>query len=108
MEPHVSVYVTCPDPETAKRIARALLDQRLVACANLLPSTSLYRWEGAVHEDAEVAMFLKTRRALLPEIEAVVRALHPHKVPCVVAFDLVGGHAPYFAWVDSETSHATR
>lgn len=103
---HASVYVTCPDMDTAERIARTLLEQRLVACANLFSITSLYRWEGAVREGAEVAMFLKTRRALVPRVEAAVRASHPYEVPCIVAFDLAGGHAPYLAWVDAETRSA--
>lgn len=99
----MSVYVTAPDLDVAKRLARALLDARLVACANILPATSMYRWEGAVHEEPEVVMFLKTRRALFAEVEAAVRASHPHKVPCIVALDVVGGHLPYLAWVDAET-----
>ncbi|HEX2022721.1 MAG TPA: divalent-cation tolerance protein CutA [Candidatus Thermoplasmatota archaeon] len=101
---HVSVYVACPDRETARRIARALVERKLAACANLLPIESVYRWEGRVEESAEVAMFLKTRRARVPEVVRAVEELHPYEVPCVVAFDLVGGAARYLAWVDAETS----
>lgn len=100
---HASVYVTCPDEETARRIAAALLERRLVACANLLPVTSLYRWEGRLEEAREVAMFLKTTRARVDEVVRAVAELHPHDVPCAVAFPLDGGHAPYYAWVDAET-----
>ena len=101
----VSVYVTCPDEATAERIARDLLARRLVACANILPGVrSLYRWEGAIQDDREVAMFMKTRRALVPALEQAVRALHPYKVPCVVALALVGGGADYLEWVGKETS----
>lgn len=103
-EPHASVYVTCPDEATARAIARDLLDKRLVACANILPIRSMYRWEGAIEEADEVAMFLKTRRALVDEVARAVAALHPYDVPCAVAFELgEGGHAPYHAWIDAET-----
>lgn len=99
---HVSVYVTCPDRDVARRIARHLLDERLVACANLLPIESLYRWQGAIEEGAEVAMFLKTRRENVDAVVAAVREAHPYEVPCVVAFDLVGGDAGYLRWIDQE------
>lgn len=100
---HASVYVTCPDEATARRIARELLERRLVACANLFPIRSLYRWEGAIEEASEVAMFLKTTRGRVDEVAKAVAALHPYEVPCAVAFQLGGGHGPYYEWVDSET-----
>lgn len=103
----VSVYVTCPDEATAERIARDLLEQRLVACANLVPGVrSLYRWEGRIHDEREVAMLMKTRRALVPRIEAAVRVMHPYGTPCVVAFDLAGGDKRYLDWVAKETTPA--
>lgn len=101
--PLASVYVTCPDDETARRLARALLDKRLVACANLVPVTSLYHWEGKVEEAREVAMFLKTRRALVPDVVRAVEELHPYDVPCAVGFELGDGSGDYAAWVEAET-----
>jgi periplasmic divalent cation tolerance protein len=103
-----SVYVTCPDRDVARRLARALLDARLVACANLFPIESIYRWEGKVEETTEVAMFLKTRRENVGEIARVVSRLHPASVPCVVGFELGGGHPAYLAWVDAETRSLSR
>lgn len=100
---HASVFVTCPDEETAKRIARALLERRLVACANVFPVGSMYHWEGRIEEGREVAMLLKTRRANVDAVAAAVREIHPYTVPCVVGFPLEGGNADYFDWVDAET-----
>lgn len=98
------MYVTCPDEASAERIARSLLEQRLVACANIVPGArSLYRWQGRIEDEREVVMFLKTRRALVPRVDEAVRALHPYEVPCVVAFDLMGGNSAYLAWVAEET-----
>lgn len=97
------MYVTAPNIETAKRLARELLDRRLVACANFWPIASLYRWEGAMQDDAEVAMLLKTRAAIVPELERAIRASHPYQVPCIVAWPIADGSAPYLAWVAEET-----
>lgn len=102
--PHASIYVTCPDRDTARRIAGMLLERRLVACANLLPIESIYRWEGRIEEAAEVAMFLKTRRGRVDEVIAAVREAHPYDVPCVVEFELRAGNPAYFGWIDSETA----
>lgn len=104
MAKHASVYVTAPDLDTAKRIVRALLEKRLVACANLFPIHSMYRWEGKLQEDAEVAVFLKTRRALVPDVAKAVAEVHPYTTPCAVGFDLGEGHGPYYDWVDAETT----
>lgn len=97
------MYVTCPDEVTARTLARALLERRLVACANLVPVTSLYHWEGKVEEAREVAMFLKTRRALVREVIQTVESLHPYEVPCAVGFELGEGATEYLAWVQAET-----
>jgi periplasmic divalent cation tolerance protein len=100
---HASVFVTAPDEATAERIARELLARRLIACANILPGRSLYRWEGRIEEAAEVAMLLKTRRSLVPAVVQAVEELHPYEVPCAVAFPLSEGSAAYLAWIDAET-----
>lgn len=100
-----SVYVTCPDEATAKRIARALLERKLVACANLFPIASLYVWEGALREDPEVAMLLKTRRSIVQAVIAAVEELHPYDVPCAVAFEVGAAAAGYAAWVEDASRH---
>lgn len=100
---HASVYVTCPNRDTARKIARALLERKLVACANLFPIESMYRWEGEIEEGVEVAMFLKTRREKVEEVTRAVAELHPYEVACAVGFELGAGHAPYYQWIDAET-----
>lgn len=103
------MYVTCPDETTAERIVLHLLNERLIACANVIPGArSLYRWEGRVHREAEVLLFLKTRRSLFRDVEAAVRTLHPANVPCIVAFDLIGGHKPFLDWIEDETAQKIR
>lgn len=102
----VSVYVTAPDEDTAKRIARALLEQRLVACANLVPAQSLYWWNGRIEESREVAMFLKTTRSRVVDLVRAVEEMHPDEVPCVVTSPIEGGAKPYLAWIEKESSGA--
>lgn len=99
----VSVYVTTPDEETGTRIARALLEKRLVACANLLPARSLFWWNGRIEESQEVVVLLKTKRALVDQVVRVVEAMHPDEVPCVVSSPIEGGASKYLAWIDAET-----
>jgi periplasmic divalent cation tolerance protein len=101
----VSIYVTTTDAAEATRIGRALVTERLVACANVLPGVqSIYNWQGVVEESAEVAVILKTRAALVDAVAARVRDLHSYENPCVVVWPIVGGAADYRDWVIGETS----
>ena len=101
--PHHSVYVTAPDRETALNIARTIVEERLAACANILgPMTSVYRWEGKVTEEGEVAFIAKTAETELPALVARIKALHPYQVPCIVAWPIVAGHQPYLDWISAE------
>ncbi len=95
---------TAPDGETAARIGRALVDERLAACVSLVPGlTSLYRWQGQVQADAEVLLLMKTRRALVPRLKERLPQLHPYDVPELVVADVVDGLEPYCRWVRGET-----
>jgi len=100
----VAVLMTAPDMDTARRIARALVDDRLIACANLLPGvTSIYRWQGGTEEAAEVLVVMKTRPALLDRLIARAAALHPYEVPELLALPVAGGLEAYCRWVAEET-----
>lgn len=104
MTDHVSVYATFPSESAAREAARELLEDGLVACANLSPIASLYLWEGALQEDDEVAAFMKTRADLVDDVEHRLVDGHDYDVPCVVAFPIDDGHDPYLAWVDDVTA----
>lgn len=95
---------TAPDAEQAERIARALVEERLIACANLVPGvTSIYRWQGAVQADAEVLLVMKTRRSLVPRLKERLPRLHSYEVPELVVTALVDGLDPYCRWVREST-----
>jgi len=98
---------TCPDAETADRIARTLVEERLAACVNRLPGVvSTYRWNDAIAVDEEVLLVIKTRRDRYAELQARVVALHPYELPEVIAIEIGDGYAPYLAWIDRETRPA--
>jgi periplasmic divalent cation tolerance protein len=99
-EPVHVVLVTAPDPAAGARIARSLVEEGLAACANVVPGvTSIYRWQGEMHEDPEVLLIVKTRASLVAALAARVRALHPYELPEVLALPVAGGSEPYLAWV---------
>jgi len=98
------VFVTAPDAETAARIARTLVEEHLIACANLVPGIrSIYRWEGQVADESEVLLVLKTRASRVSAVAARVKALHPYALPEVVALPVVDGSEAYLDWVLAES-----
>jgi periplasmic divalent cation tolerance protein len=101
----VEVVVTGPTDQTLNRIAHALVEARLIACANVFeaPVTSTYRWEGKVETEAEKRMHLHTRAELVDEVVAFVKERHPYDVPNVTVVPLIAGNQDYFAWIVAET-----
>ncbi len=94
------VYVTAADAEEARRIGRALVEEGLAACANILPGhTAIYRWEGRVEEAAEAAFVAKTTAARFEALRARVRALHSYALPAILALPAAAGDAEFLDWV---------
>jgi len=99
------VFVTTPTAERAAELARALVEERLAACGNVVPGLrSIYRWEGKVHDEGEALLVLKTTRARFEALRERVLALHPYQVPEVIALPIEAGSAPYLAWIAAETA----
>ncbi len=98
------IYITTPSPQEALRIGRAVVADRLAACANVLPGiTSVYRWQGEVQEDGETALILKTRSDLVERLTTRVKELHSYDCPCVVALSIAGGNPDFLQWIAEET-----
>ena len=98
------VYITAKEKTQALAIGRALVEERLAACINVLDGmTSVYRWEGAVEEASEAVLIAKTTEPLLPALIARVKELHTYTCPCVVAWPIGTGNAPYLDWIERET-----
>jgi periplasmic divalent cation tolerance protein len=99
----VTVYATFADADEAARIARALVDERLAACANLLgPIRSIYRWEGEVEDAAEAAALFKTSADRAEALIARLAELHSYDVPAAVVWPIAEALPRYEAWVETE------
>lgn len=97
---YAAVLVTAPDLKTARALARAALEARLIACANLVPRVeSHYWWQGRLERGAEVLLVLKTTRARLAALEELVLARHPYETPEFLVLPLQAGSARYLAWL---------
>ncbi len=100
----VMVMVTAGNAETAAQLARTLVEERLAACGNVIPNLrSIYRWRGAVHDEGEALLILKTRASLFEQLRARVVELHSYEVPEVVAFEIQAGHGPFLDWLAEST-----
>ena len=98
------IYVTAPDREAALALARTLVGERLVACANVLDgATSVYWWDGKLCEDPEAVLICKTRAELVESVIARVREEHSYACPCVVALSIEKGNPAYLDWIRTET-----
>jgi periplasmic divalent cation tolerance protein len=101
----LELHVTMPDAEHAASLARALVDEGLAACVNIVPGvTSIYRWQGQVHEDTEVLCLIKTRPEVFERARARILELHPYEVPEILAFAVDDGSAAYLDWLRRATS----
>ena len=96
----VSVYATFADAEEAQRIGRAMVEQRLAACVNILgPCRSIYRWHGRIEEADEVAALFKTTAGEAPVLIDAIGTLHSYALPAAVAWPIGEAPEPYRAWV---------
>jgi periplasmic divalent cation tolerance protein len=99
------IFSTFADADTARQAARTLVEERLVACANIVPQVeSIYRWQGKIESSAEVLVIFKTTRERYPAFEQRLRSLHPYEVPEIVALDIAAGLPAYLAWVAESVS----
>ncbi|UCD08817.1 MAG: divalent-cation tolerance protein CutA [Dehalococcoidales bacterium] len=100
---YCSIYVTAGSEEEAAGIGRILIEERLAACANILPVKSIYRWEDSIEDDAEVVMFIKTRSSLAEKVTERVKSLHSYEVPCIVVLPIKQGNTEYLQWIEEST-----
>ncbi len=98
---HVVALTTAPSPDKAAEIARALVDERLAACVNIVGGVrSIYRWKGQVCDDPEALCVIKTRRDALDRLSSRLRELHPYECPELIVLDITAGLPAYLSWID--------
>ncbi|MBV8190561.1 MAG: divalent-cation tolerance protein CutA [Alphaproteobacteria bacterium] len=96
----IAVVTTLGSRAEAETLARTLVERRLAACAQISEITSLYRWKGAVQQEPELRLLLKTTDALYPAVEQAIRELHSYELPAIHAFALEHVFPAYAAWIE--------
>jgi periplasmic divalent cation tolerance protein len=97
----IVVLVTCGSANEARKIARAVVEQRIAACANIVttPVQSIYRWKGRVESAKEFLLIIKTTQARFAKLEAAIKRLHSYDVPEIIALPIACGAANYLTWI---------
>lgn len=99
-ENQVVTFCTVPDRVSGDRIARALVEERLAACVNLVPGlTSIYRWQGKLEQATECLLLIKTTADRFEELKQRVQALHPYELPEIIAVPITAGDSTYLNWL---------
>ncbi len=99
MQPEL-LYTTFPDIQAAERITTQLLDERLIACANILPGMhSIYRWQGNIEKTNEVAAFLKSSASQMDALMNRLKILHPYDTPCMLWLEVKNSDVNYLGWM---------
>jgi periplasmic divalent cation tolerance protein len=97
---YAAVFVTCSSEKEARRIAKQLLDNKLIACANIINGVkSIFRWKGKIDEAKESLIIMKAAKSDLKDVEKTVKKLHSYEVPEIVALPLVWGSGDYLKWL---------
>ena len=105
MTDKIVVFSACDSAEQAETIAKALVDQHLAACVNIVPGArSIYRWKGQIEDAVEWMLIIKSRRDLMEQLRAAIGKIHSYEVPELLAVPVVDGSESYLAWVDRELS----
>jgi periplasmic divalent cation tolerance protein len=97
------VYMTAGNTQEAARIAKSLVQRRLVACVNILDGIrSIYEWKGTLQDEREVVMIAKTNKECMPELVSAVKTLHSYECPCIVELAASGGNNEFLEWIDAQ------
>ncbi len=103
------VYITVPDRRTGRQLAKALVEQHVAACVNLVgPIESFFYWQGALEQAREWVLVAKTTARRWPALVKTVRSLHPYECPCIVAWPLERGWRPFLSWIAVSVQHHQR
>ena len=100
----IIIFITASSSEEAQKIATALVEEKLVACVNIIPQIkSIYWWEGKVCQDDEVMLISKTKQSLFTTLIGRVKALHSYEVPEIISFPISEGSPEYLSWIENVT-----
>jgi periplasmic divalent cation tolerance protein len=97
----ISIYITHPSKEKAIEISDFLIQKKLIACANIYPINSVYRWQGVVQREDEWVSLVKTKEHLFDEIVKTVELLHPYEIPCIMKTEH-SANKDYEDWINNQ------
>ncbi|MFW6277921.1 MAG: divalent-cation tolerance protein CutA [Halorhodospira sp.] len=101
---HLAVFCTCPDEQTARRLAEAVVEAKLAACVNILPGvSSVFYWEGQAQSEQEHLLMIKTSELAYSRLESKLVELHPYELPEVIAVGIERGLAGFLDWIRDQT-----
>ena len=105
MDEFIVIFCTVSPKEEAKNIAKAIIEKKLAACANIIEGiTSIYEWEGEICTEEECLMIIKTKKKIFSRIKEEIVSLHPYEVPEIISLPITEGLESYLSWVDKNTN----
>ena len=99
----VTLYGTASTEKEGRDIAKKLLSNKLIACANIFPITSIFFWDNKLQEELEVGIIMKTQDELVETVIEEFKKLHSYEVPCIVSWQIEKGNQDYLNWISNET-----
>jgi periplasmic divalent cation tolerance protein len=103
MKKYSFVYITTGTKKEAKKIAKVLISEKLVACCNIFKIDSVYWWQGKIEKAGEYGIFAKTKKSLVGKIIKRVKEIHSYSVPCIISFDIEKGNKDFLNWIEKST-----
>jgi periplasmic divalent cation tolerance protein len=101
----IAIFTTAGNVDEARRIAQAVVERRLAACAQITEIESFYRWQGAVQNDKEFRILIKTTEAQYAAVEAAIRELHSYELPAIYSMPFEHAYGPYAEWISTESCY---
>ncbi len=102
MHTYIQIATTIDSKKNAEILAEKLLEQRLVACVQIVGCHSMYHWQGKINDSHEYLCLMKTRADLFEALEQVITDLHPYEVPEILATPVMAGNTSYLNWMNQE------
>ncbi len=103
---YVAIYSTFSTLKEAKDLGRLLIEEKLVACVNIIRDVhSIYRWNGEIEEATEVILWCKTEDFLIEKIQSMMQKTHPYSLPAFVVYPIHSGSEKYLKWISDETQN---
>jgi len=100
---YILITTTAPDRDSAKAIAKLLVEKKLAACVQLFPIESIYTWKNEVCNEDEIMLFIKSKPALFDKIKAAIKENHSYEVPEIIQIPITDGLPDYLKWIDDNT-----